>query len=375
MGNAREVRKMNSGGFIRQASGFTAPVKLNNLVAMNNPLKSTTPNQKIVPQFDESIETHLASTEIAPVDKNARPTNSHRAAKDALNKSNKKVTTKSSEKAVIPTTVSKAEAITNNSPKPWRFKSKKQRAREKRRKEREEALKKSNKERKKQQLVREGVNGENYVPLCESFPTLSQSKTVFLRSKNEIGEERTKLAIETRDGAEVATLDYQKLKATDRNLASGRRILRDSDGKICAVIFHSRNLEGRNTFKICGGRPMSQHHTISSDSGYYTWAEVRNTGELNAQFCLTIRQDAEPQGNNVRFKTKSVGSMYLNCCMRQPRGFSIYHKSEEGKKYDGCGTISFYKDSRGVMVSQNMDYGLMLCYAVIIDEMMERRMM
>jgi hypothetical protein len=369
---AREVRKMNSGVLKRRASGFTAPVKLNNLVVMNRPLKSTTPNQKIV-QFDGSIETHNANLERASVSKNARPTNSHRAAKNA-HKSNKKVTTKS-EKALIPT-VSKGEMFTNNNgPKPWRFKSKNQRAREKRRKEREAALTKSDKERENQRLVSEGVNGENYVPLCGSFPTLSQSKTVFLRSKNEIGEDRTELAIETRDGAEVATLDYTKLKPTDRNLASGRRILRDSNGQTCAVILHSRNLEGRNTFKICGGRPMSQHHTISSDSGYFTWGEVHNTGELNAQFCLTIRQDAEPQGNIVRFKTKSVGSMYLNCCLRQPRGFSIYHKSEEGKKYDGCGTISFYKDSRGVMVSQNMDYGLMLCYAVIIDEMMERRML
>jgi hypothetical protein len=348
--NAREVRKMNSGILKREASGFTAPVKLNNLLVINAPskLKSKTPNPKIV-QFDRSLKTQNATTERNSVSRN--------------------------ETVVIPAVSEEEKNSKNKGPEPWRFKSKKQMARKERIKEREAALEKSKKERKNQRLVSEGVNGENYVPLCGAFPTLSQSKTVFLRSKNERGEDRTELAIETRDGTEVATLDYTKPRETDNNLASGRRILRDSNGQTCAVILHSRNLEGRNTFKICGGRPMSQKHTISADSGYYTWAEVYNTGEINAQFLLTIRQDAKPQGNSVRFKTKSVGSRYLTCCFGRPRGFSIYHKTEEGEKHDGCGTISFYKDTRGVMVSQNMDFGLMLCYAVIIDEMMERRML
>lgn len=358
---------MNSGA-LTTTSAFTAPVKLNNLTVSSDPPTPTKKRSKAkIVKFDGSIQTHSddnptqnSSTVNEPPKKSRR---------DAQTKA-----TKNEKTSILPSLGKEKFLFTNSAPKPWRFKSKKQRAREKRKTKRNAMRKKANKERESQRLKDDGINGENYTPLCDSFPTLNQSRTVFLRCKNEIGEDRTELGIESRDGTEVATLLYTKLKTTDRHLASGRRILRDANGITCAMIFHNKSLEGKNTFKICGARPMSNHHTISADSGYYTWAEVHNTGEFNPEFCLTIRRDAEPSGKIVRFKTKSVGSRYLGCCFKEPRGFSIYHKTQEGKNLDGCGKLSFYNDIRGLLVSQNMDYGLMLCYAVVIDEMMERRM-
>eukprot|EP00980_Cylindrotheca_fusiformis_P022426 scaffold9290_cov107-Cylindrotheca_fusiformis.AAC.4 len=363
------------------SSPFTQQGELNDLLAITDSHSPRKSKQKSV-QFDgkvRSLDTKSNKTSSSNTMMTSGPLSdeglaAHRDEQPSAEFNRKRAANHERKKDSVSNSDKDEFLFTNTLPKPWRFKSAKHRARDRRRKKRDEQREKALKDSEIQMLIDECANGQNYISLCDSFPVLKQSHTVYLRCKNEIGEDRTELGIASRDGAEVATVLYTKLRPTDRNLASGRRVLKDAEGRTCAYIFHTKNLEGRNTFKICGARPMSNHHTISLERGSYIWADVQNTGSVSPKFCLTIRKEAEPTKKLVRFKTRSVGSRYLSCFDKEPRTFSIYHKSEEGKKYEGCGKISFYRDSRGVMVSKNMDYGLMLCYAAIVDEMIERRM-
>mmetsp|Transcript_35568 Transcript_35568/g.86179 ORF Transcript_35568/g.86179 Transcript_35568/m.86179 type:complete len:777 (-) Transcript_35568:440-2770(-) len=253
-------------------------------------------------------------------------------------------------------------------PKPYRFKSRKQKAKEKRKKERKEARRRAIK-------ARRYARPEDYQPLTESFPVLTHSQDLYFHSEGLLGVERTEVMVTTADDKRdlVATLSYTELKPSDKahKLASGRRVLRDAAGNQCALIMHSRNIAGASTFKICGPVPMSSHH--KSVDGYFVWAEVKNVGEISPQFCMTIKKDADPQGQSVRFKTKAVGSTFLSSFFGA-HGFSIYRKKEDGTKTGGCGNISYYSGCRGLTLSANLDFGLMLCFALVVDEMVANRL-
>lgn len=248
-------------------------------------------------------------------------------------------------------------------PHPWRYKSKKQREREKRRQEKKRAIR-----------ALASPARELYQPLSVSFPVLQQPETVFIRSREVAGAKRAEVEVMTGDKVPVATLSYTKLTPTDgrRKYVSGRRVLQDADGRICALIFHTQNSAGENKFRICGPVPMHTHH--KSVDGYFIWAEIANVGELHPKFCMTIKRDADPQGQSVRFKTKTSGSRWLRCFGPEANGFSIYRKKDDGSKIGGCASISYYKDCRGLTVQPNMDFGLMLCFALVVDEMVAYRL-
>lgn len=255
-------------------------------------------------------------------------------------------------------------------PKPYKFKSKHKKAKEKRKQERREAIRRAIR-------ARRYAMPEDYQPLSLSFPVLTESQNVFIHCPNLlISNARTEVTVTTQDKQNlVATLSYTELKPSDKGhkLASGRRVLRDADGNQCALILHSRTLQGKNSFRICGPVPMSSHH--KSIDGYFVWAEVKNVGQVHPQFCMTVKKDAHPQGQSTRFKTKTIGSTLLRCFGSKAHGFSIYCKVEGEKKTGGCGNISYYSSCRGLTVGANIDFGLMLCFALVVDEMVANRLL
>jgi hypothetical protein len=194
-------------------------------------------------------------------------------------------------------------------------------------------------------------------PLCDSFPILQSSRTIHLRFKNEIGGKREETIIENRDGSKVAKLVYEH----------GRRILIDSGNQVCAIIDYKKSLEGKYIFQIHGQKQMTADKKMSYGEDKCAWAEVVNTGALGLRFRMKVR--------DICFQTKSNGSSFSSCCFSSsPRGLSIYRKAVDGKKYDECGEITFYGDFKSVVISRNMDFGLMLCFTAIIDEFIERRL-
>ncbi|KAL3937087.1 MAG: hypothetical protein SGBAC_007728 [Bacillariaceae sp.] len=215
-------------------------------------------------------------------------------------------------------------------PKPYKFKSKHKKEKEKRKQERREATRRAIR-------ARRYAMPEDYQPLSLSFPILTESQNVFIHCPNLLlSTARTEVTVTTQDKKNlVATLSYTELKPSDKGhkLASGRRVLRDADGNQCALILHSRTLQGKNSFRICGPVPMSSHH--KSIDGYFVWAEVKNIGQVHPQFCMTIKKDAHPQGQSTRFKTKTIGSTLLRCFGSKAHGFSIYCKVEGEKKTGG----------------------------------------
>lgn len=253
-------------------------------------------------------------------------------------------------------------------PKPFRLKSKKQREKERRMEEIKKAKKKSIK------LKRSLRQREEYQPLSDSFPVLKEPQAVFIHCCGSTGFQREQVIVETKDRNRIASLNYTELKPNDRKLhglVSGRRVLRDDKGNQCALILHTKTVAGKSIFKICGPAPMTSYH--KAVGGFFVWAEVRNIGKMKPQFCLTIRGDASPNGGSVHFKTKALGSTFLDCWSSNPRGFSIFREIDEELIW-GFGAISFFSNTRGVSLSAKLDFGLMLCFALVIDEMVAFRM-
>jgi hypothetical protein len=50
---------------------------------------------------------------------------------------------------------------------------------------------------------------------------------------------------------------------------------------------------GQNRFKICSDKPMNPEHRQSNESGYYTWADVKNCKGFGVKFSMSLRGEAD----------------------------------------------------------------------------------
>jgi len=250
-------------------------------------------------------------------------------------------------------------------PEPFKFKSQKEKERMKREKERREIKKRVNRAR--------IYTANIYQPLSVTFPVLTESKEVFIRCRKWAGDRRTEVEVTTKNLYRIATLSYTQLTPyeVEHKMVTGRRVLRDADGNQCALIFHTMNAFGKSIFRICGPVPMNRYH--KSIDGYFVWAEVKNIGEMSPHFRMVLKGGGDPQGQSAIVKTKKIGSQLLRCFGTKTNGFSLYREKEDGSNLGVCGRISYYSECRGLIVSAEMDFGLMLCFALVVDEMMENR--
>jgi hypothetical protein len=191
--------------------------------------------------------------------------------------------------------------------------------------------------------------------MCSSLPITNDCETVILRCDEKDHKVAREIVLETITGELIATLDFDPAKE--------RRTLRDADGELCAIIVHEV-VDGyqQHVFKICGPKKMNKHHRRSKHSGYYTWAEVRNSSGINVRFSMKVR------GHNgeAKYVTETFGPSLFK--WGTPRGFVV----KQGQK--ACTRITYLGDSRGIVVAPNVDKCLMLCFALIIEEMVENRM-
>jgi hypothetical protein len=190
------------------------------------------------------------------------------------------------------------------------------------------------------------------VPLSRCFPISSEQESYILRT----GKHAT--TIQTIHGVVMATLEPSH---------PDQRLLKDSDGRVCAMILRSQDMDGTNSFTICGLKPAVKRQKMTHDTfgqGYLKWAEVRNLGGLGGQFALKHTRD--DTSSNSTFVTKSFGSL---CRPKKTRGHVV-----RNQKQTECAKIVSLKKGKGVLVAPKEDPGLMLCYAAIVDEMIEHRM-
>jgi hypothetical protein len=113
--------------------------------------------------------------------------------------------------------------------------------------------------------------------MSSTLRVTSEYQTVVLKSGIEKDNLVKETVIQTIRGDRLATLEYSADKT--------RRVLCDANGNRCAIVLRSF-VNGQNRFKICSDKPMNTEHRRSNESGYYTWADVKNSkGLLDRVFC------------------------------------------------------------------------------------------
>ena len=187
------------------------------------------------------------------------------------------------------------------------------------------------------------------VGMSNSLPVTAGSRTVIL---NPDADEKG-IMIQNANGDILAKLET----SPDRT----RRLLWDANGELCAIVIKSV-VRGQNKFKICCDKPMSVDHRRSHGVGYYTWANVKNSNGFGVKFSMTCK--SEPDS---KFTTESFAPSLLNWG-KSPRGYII-------KKDDvACGRLTNLGGARGLVLGKGIDMCMMICYAAIIDEMVENRL-
>lgn len=188
--------------------------------------------------------------------------------------------------------------------------------------------------------------------------TKKTEKIIFKRVAN---TKKKELSIENSEGEKIAYLDYSQ--AND-----GKRFLKDVHGRFCAVIIHqSDKTDGNNVFKICGNRPASRTQRLSNETGYYTWAEVRNSGSLGGKFCMKRYCEGTLSCSMDDHVTKPFGSLFNT---RKSRGYAFL----DSKKKECVKMVILNRGGKGIMVAPERDMCLMLAFAAVVDEMLENRM-
>lgn len=145
-----------------------------------------------------------------------------------------------------------------------------------------------------------------------------------------------------------------------------RRLLKDADGRVCAMILRNQEKDGPHSFTICGSKPSFKGQNMSYDrygKSFFRWAEVRNLGGFGGKFALEGPRD---KANKPTFVTKPFGSLFR---LKKTRGHVVLNQKQRE-----CARILSVKAGKGVLIGPNQDSGLMLCYAAIVDEMIEQRL-
>lgn len=188
--------------------------------------------------------------------------------------------------------------------------------------------------------------------MCASMPITKACESIILRCDGNDHTAAREIILETVKGERIATLDSDPAKE--------RRTLRDADGELCAIIQHT-DVDGRHRFKISGPNKMTVCHRRSKDSGYYAWADVKNSSGIKPKFLMKMRGDTKS-----RYKTEAFGPSLLK--WGSPRGFLIKQDEEP------CARITYLGGDQGIVFAPNVDKCLMLCFALIIEEMVKNRM-
>eukprot|EP00980_Cylindrotheca_fusiformis_P017357 scaffold5380_cov131-Cylindrotheca_fusiformis.AAC.34 len=187
--------------------------------------------------------------------------------------------------------------------------------------------------------------------------TKEVEKVIFKR----VPGKKRDIAIEDSNGEELAYLDYSQA-------GSGKRFLTDKHGRFCAVIIlQSDKLIGNNVFKICGNRPASKTQRLSNDTGYYTWAEVRNSGSLGGKFCLKRYCEETLSCSIDQHVTKPFGSLFNT---RKSRGYAFL----DSKKVECAKMAMLNHGGKGIKIAPDQDMCLMIAYAAVVHEMLENRL-
>ncbi len=151
------------------------------------------------------------------------------------------------------------------------------------------------------------------------------------------------------------------------------RVVRDTDGNLYAVMIRSV-VEGRHRFKICGDQPMFPGQRKSRESGYHTYAEAKNWSGPGVRFSMKLRGQGAAAGgapSTSKYVAEAFGPAFLHWGRGRPRGFLIKDAASEGGE---CARITVLGEAKAVSVRPGHDVRLMICFATIIDEMVENRL-
>jgi hypothetical protein len=183
-------------------------------------------------------------------------------------------------------------------------------------------------------------------------------KVIFKRVPNNKGE----ISIENSDGEKIAYLDCSMAN-------EGKRFLKDKHGRFCAAIIRQsdKEKEGTNVFKICGNRPASRTQRLSNETGYYTWAEVRNSGSFGGKFCMKRYSEETLTCSADQHVTKPFGLLFNT---RKSRGYVF----TDSKKKECVKMVILNHEGKGIMVAPDRDLCLMISFVAVVDEMIENRM-
>lgn len=192
--------------------------------------------------------------------------------------------------------------------------------------------------------------------MSSMFPLTKETERIILKRV----PNKRDIFIEDSDGDKIGMIDFSMVN-------QGKRLIKDACGQTCALIFlNSDKLGGNNIFKICGNKPATRRQRLSNETGYYTWAEVKNTGSFGGKFVMnrfspeTSACTAEPH------LTKAFGSLFS-------RGKSKGYVFCDAEKKE-CVKMVSLKKGKGLIVGPNRDLCLMLAYAACVDEMVEHRL-
>eukprot|EP00539_Tryblionella_compressa_P011106 CAMPEP_0178804382 /NCGR_PEP_ID=MMETSP0745-20121128/15049_1 /TAXON_ID=913974 /ORGANISM="Nitzschia punctata, Strain CCMP561" /LENGTH=402 /DNA_ID=CAMNT_0020463677 /DNA_START=25 /DNA_END=1233 /DNA_ORIENTATION=- len=201
------------------------------------------------------------------------------------------------------------------------------------------------------------------------------------------------LKVETLDGNQFATI----VPASARRSSSYVRAVRDAaDGtELCYISQTMQN--GIHRYKIFGRKPIYANQPRSRETGYYTYADVKNVGGISGvRFAMTLRRNVKAENQVEQNETNSdpqsstpstlytadfFGPSVFMLGRGHPRGFLV--RNDAGKKCAkfvrlGAGNneaIAVTVSSKESDKTNNSHATLLLfCFAAIIEEMVNKRM-
>mmetsp|Transcript_18465 Transcript_18465/g.45765 ORF Transcript_18465/g.45765 Transcript_18465/m.45765 type:complete len:616 (-) Transcript_18465:73-1920(-) len=192
--------------------------------------------------------------------------------------------------------------------------------------------------------------------MSSSFPLTKETERIILKRL----PNKRDIHIEKSDGEKLGMIDFSMVN-------QGKRVIKDACGRTCAVIFlNNDQLGGKALFKICGNKPATRRQRLSNETGYYTWAEVKNTGSFGGKFVMNRFSPETSSCSIEQHWTKPFGSIFS-------RGKSKGYVFFDPKKKE-CVKMVSLKQGKGVIVGPNRDLCLMLGYVACVDEMLEHRL-
>jgi hypothetical protein len=231
---------------------------------------------------------------------------------------------------------------------------------------------------------------------CKS--ALKINMEMFVIRKTDPGDSNSTLTVETACGQPVALLDgpnqINSTKTPTKSITtktvttSPHRIIRDaSDGNVLAMISHVIT-DGKNHYKIFGLRPMYPGQRRNRTTGLYSYADIENNGSWlsGAKFVMTLPE------LSITYTASFFGPSVFKWGKGEPRGYDIFEGSQtqtrvskavmsRNKQYPPMAKIaknillgSGENNATAVIVSKDHNAVLMVCFAAIISEMVEKRM-